>query len=391
MTEKVKEFEVKNIEQDPDQDVELPEIPAWDRIFGRPTSLGDLDPDAEERLDDVDATFLTLGDIAFLDSITETEITNGAITTPKLAAGSVIASKISVGDLAAINADLGTITSGDIRGARIRTSTGGDRVEISDSDDSIRIYDSNDLRMELIENRMTFFDGNEDDVVSFFAGNSGNFLLAGTNGNDLLFSSERDIIFSVADDFSVIATDIITLQAADEITLDTTSLANDIFIGLAGNTFMQFGNGRVYLGTFIDMTGYDITDAGSIDCVSLTETSDIRRKKNIKPLAYGLKEVLQLEPIQYQFKKRENKIQEGRKKKGRAKEKMVDDRAKQGGSHLGFSAQDVYKILPEVTQYADQDGKETARLYSTQMIPVLVRAIQELHKELDLLKSKVLQ
>jgi len=395
MNDKVKEFEVKNIEQDPDKDVELPEIPAWDRIFGRPTSLGDLDPDAEARLDDVDATFLTLGDIAFLDSITETEITNGAITTPKLATGSVVASKIQSGSITTNKLDSEAVTAnkinvgdlfgenisatGSITGALIRTSSGGDRVEIDDVDDSIKIYESNDLRIEIYEDRITFYeDDGTSDVVSLYASPSGNFLLAGTSGNDIFISSDRDLFLNAEDDLFIFSD--------DEITINTGSLADDVYIGLGSNTFMQFGDGRIYLDTYFDMQGNSINDAGNITCVNLTETSDIRRKKNVKPLAYGLQEILKLQPIQYQFKQHNQKQSNRRAKNPLQKDKVIEKKKSQQ-KHLGFSAQDVYKILPEVTEYADKDGEETARLYSTQIIPVLVRAIQELHNEVELLKG----
>lgn len=48
--------------------------------------------------------------------ITETQISDQAISTPKLAANSVVADKISVAQLSGISADLGTIIAGDIFG-----------------------------------------------------------------------------------------------------------------------------------------------------------------------------------------------------------------------------------------------------------------------------------
>lgn len=141
------------------EDQPLPETLVWDTIDGRPRSLKDLDPAAKTAFDTINAAFLTLGDLAYLDSITTTQITDSAITTPKLAAGSVIASKLSVGSLSAITADLGTITSGTITGALIRTSETGARVEIKDTTDRISIYDAaNEERMRLDEDELSFYD-----------------------------------------------------------------------------------------------------------------------------------------------------------------------------------------------------------------------------------------
>lgn len=292
------------------------------------------------------------------------DIGSGNITSTYIGDNQIIASKISVSDLAAINADLGTITSGDIRGARIRTSTTGDRVEISDSTDSIRIYDGGDLRIEIVEDRITFSDDAEDEIASIYATTLGNLLIAATDiSADLLISSERDIILSSGDD--------ITLTADDSITLNCTDLADDIYIGLGGNTFMQFANGRVYLDTYFDMQGFDITDGGDFTCVSLTETSDIRLKEDVQPLHYGLDAIIKLNPIRYKFKDGAYGENKALGIKGK------DD------SHFGFSAQDVYKIMPELTKHAEENSKEKARLYSTQLIPVLVQAIKDLNERID--------
>lgn len=375
----VKDLKVGLEEPKAEEDVQLPELPQWDKIFGRPTSLEDLDPTAEALLQSNEATILSLGDVAYLDSITTTYITDNSITTPKILAGAVSASKISVGSLSAISANLGTITAGTVTGALIRTSSGGDRIELDDTDDTLKVYDNGDLRLEIYQDRITFY---EDDgvsaVVSMYASPTGNFLMAGTSSNDLLFSSSRDLTVNAEDD--------LFLFANDTINLNTGALADDIYIGLGGNTFMQFGDGRVYLDTFIDMNFFDITDGGTFTCVNLVETSDIRLKKNVQELRYGLAEVLKLEPIQFQFKERVQKDSDRRIKKPleRNKEEL---KQKSEEVHLGFSAQEVYKIMPELTDNADGKSEETARLYTTQMVPVLVRAIQELYTEVQSLKK----
>ncbi|MEH6626965.1 MAG: hypothetical protein V7739_11000 [Motiliproteus sp.] len=61
------------------------------------------------------------------NSITETEIADDSISTPKLKANSVLAGNISVNDLAALSANLGTVTGGTFR----TDALDGSRVEIS--------------------------------------------------------------------------------------------------------------------------------------------------------------------------------------------------------------------------------------------------------------------
>lgn len=102
--------------------------------------------------------------------------------------------------------------------------------------------------------------------------------------------------------------------------------------------------------------------------------SDIRLKKNISVSTYGLKEINKLQPIKYELK---------------------DENYK--GVHLGFSAQDVKRIIPEIVTTVENDEKDTEEtedekmlgIYSTGIIPILVRAVQELSKEIEILKSQL--
>lgn len=106
-------------------------------------------------------------------------------------------------------------------------------------------------------------------------------------------------------------------------------------------------------------------------------TSDAREKTNINDLQYGLKEIMQLHPVSFNWKKQ---VSEGKK--------------------LGVLAQEIQKVLPEVVrdyEYVTDEvtGKttkvKTERLgvmYSD-IIPVLIHAIQEQQAEIEELKSIV--
>ena len=95
------------------------------------------------------------------------------------------------------------------------------------------------------------------------------------------------------------------------------------------------------------------------------QTSDIRDKENIKPVKYGLNEVLQLKPVSFTWK---NKAYQGEK--------------------LGLIAQDLLKVIPEVVKTEDwKQNEETGQnekvelerlgVYYSYLIPVLVKAVQE--------------
>jgi len=94
--------------------------------------------------------------------------------------------------------------------------------------------------------------------------------------------------------------------------------------------------------------------------------SDIRLKKDIEELPYGLKQILQLDPKIYGWK---------------------DDR--NGGSKsLGLIAQEVRKIIPEIVHEKDNAEKSLSLRY-TELVPVLIGAVQELNAENDSLKSQL--
>lgn len=91
--------------------------------------------------------------------------------------------------------------------------------------------------------------------------------------------------------------------------------------------------------------------------------SDRRLKKEIKDIAYGLDTVNKLRPVSYKFKK------------------GIQD------TKLGFIAQELKEHLPEVV-----DGGEdtTYGVSYDELVPVLVKAVQELSTEVKELKDKML-
>ena len=95
-----------------------------------------------------------------------------------------------------------------------------------------------------------------------------------------------------------------------------------------------------------------------------TATSDRRLKKDIEPLHYGLSDVMSLKPSSYLMIEEED----GKKK------------------HLGFIAQDLENILPEVV--SEMQGG-TLGVETTAIIPVLVKAIQELSAKLDAAEARI--
>lgn len=116
------------------------------------------------------------------------------------------------------------------------------------------------------------------------------------------------------------------------------------------------------------------------------QTSDVSLKKNITTMSYGLNEILKLNPITYNWK--ENKV---------GNTEIPEDQQER---KLGFSAQELLSVLPEVVQThswvpLDEEGNfvrvenDKLGVNYAELIPVLVNAIKEQQKEIDELKELV--
>lgn len=95
------------------------------------------------------------------------------------------------------------------------------------------------------------------------------------------------------------------------------------------------------------------------------QTSDARLKTNISSLNYGLKELMQMHPVQYNWKTNPDDEKE-----------------------IGFLAQDIQKLIPEAV-VTPANGDAMGVKYA-ELIPVLVNAIQEQQKEIEALKKLLL-
>ncbi len=92
------------------------------------------------------------------------------------------------------------------------------------------------------------------------------------------------------------------------------------------------------------------------------QTSDLRLKKNISPLNYGLKEVLQMQPVSYDWKDN-------------------------SGHKIGLIAQQVRKVVPEVV--LGDETKENLGMNYAELVPVLINSVKELKTEITELQKQI--
>ena len=148
-------------------------------------------------------------------------------------------------------------------------------------------------------------------------------------------------------------------------------------MGFGGNISMELSDGVIYgFGTQNSDSDFKFLDNGTahfrndVIAFSSTISSDRKLKENIQPIEGGLNKVLKLKGVSFDWKDQEK-----------------------GTNQLGFIAQEVEKVLPELVKEVEtlgtEDGTHKVVNYDG-VIPVLVEAIKMQQKQIDRL-SKLLE
>ena len=131
-----------------------------------------------------------------------------------------------------------------------------------------------------------------------------------------------------------------------------------------GSLMATGGGGYISVGDDAGtQTIYGYGSSGALVCVSLTQTSSRKVKKNIKPIADANK-ILELEAVSFDYK----------------------DEAR-GTDKRGFIAEDVAKVLPNLVT-PEEDGRPASLDYIG-MVPYLQAIIKEQNKRIEALEDKI--
>ena len=138
---------------------------------------------------------------------------------------------------------------------------------------------------------------------------------------------------------------------------DDLATVNDLYQFQAGR-FMPMNDASQNLGQIGNRWNTVFASNGTIN------TSDIRQKKNIQNLNYGLSDLMKLRPVSFEWKK--------------------DDGS---GTKLGLIAQELQQVIPEVVRNWDWEEDEQGNrkkveasimgVFYSDLIPVLIKATQE--------------
>lgn len=139
---------------------------------------------------------------------------------------------------------------------------------------------------------------------------------------------------------------------------------------------------------------YTLQVNGSVAGASAyVNTSDARYKKNVKSLEFGLNEVMKLKPVSFEWKdevllpkKDQAELVSGKLGKGVQNPNARSFDPSMQGQQIGLVAQDVEKILPSVV-VTENNAEKTKGMKYSELIPVLIKGMQEQQAEIDDLKK----
>ncbi len=125
-------------------------------------------------------------------------------------------------------------------------------------------------------------------------------------------------------------------------------------------------DGRVGIGTI--PTTYTLEVSGIVYAQDFYTYSDKRYKKEIEPIKTALSNVIKLQPVMYYWRKDE-----------------FPDKKFDSKKHIGLIAQELETVFPEVVSTDDKGYKSVD--YPA-LVPVLIRAVQELNERVDALEKQ---
>ena len=202
------------------------------------------------------------------------------------------------------------------------------------------------------------------------------FTLAGDGGSSQTISNGNTLTIEGGDGITTTAgnTDKVEVALDTHISNVKSMLNASLKIGASStDEYIDFGTDAMIKFAIDDVEDFRMADGGTfhanadIIAYSSTVASDRNLKTNIIDTKYGLGDVLKLQGREFDWKR--------------------EDR----GHDVGFIAQEVQEVIPELVKEVDSigenDGDKHLAVDYAKLVPVLVESIKELKKEIEEIKQ----
>lgn len=321
---------------------------------------------------EVSANAITAGKIA-ANAVTATTIAAGSIDATKIVAGGITANVLTSGTInasviAVTNINASNITAGTLTGRTVRTSGGGDRVEMSNGN-TIYFYAGGGYRGEILPTSSGIRLTNQAGGVTVGPGTVTLSASSVSGGRSLSLTSQSLQIFG-----SIRAT---AFGGEHQLSGDTRIISN-FFVDRAGRVVGNFYN-NVLAGSTVNV---QVNSQGRF---IRGGASDARIKKDVQDSNVGLDFVNSLRPVSFKWNEA-------------AQDMGI-------GTRYGLIAQEVQSALSAVgapddlalvthDQSLDRDiepGDDMSGIRHIdydQLVPVLIKALQELSARVEELESR---
>ena len=231
-----------------------------------------------------------------------------------------------------------------VKGSGVTSSTTALKVDNSGNTNLLTVLDNGNVGIgttspaSYYSSKLVVSVGDEDGIT--IAGVNDNYLMFadGTTGDDRI---RGFIQYSHTSDYMAFAT-----NAGEQMRITS---AGEVWIGYTADqgAYRLQVKDSVYVG-------------GNVSASAYTTRSDYDLKDEIQNISYGINEVMQMQPVKYTYKSN-------------------------GSTQLGFIAQDLGVITPEVVSFEDKMS-----VYYNALIPILTKAIQEQNALIKALEQRII-
>jgi len=183
---------------------------------------------------------------------------------------------------------------------------------------------------------------------------------------------------------------------------------NNTGIGYNAGTTMTTGNNNTFIGSNATASSTTVSNeitlgdssVTSLRCAvtSITSLSDQRDKSEIANLSYGLDFINSLQPREFVWDNRPETIKQqatdenGEPAVNENQEPIMEDvqifSANKGKKDFGFIAQEVQQLDNDTLRLVYDENPDKLEMSYGKLVPILVKAVQELSAEIELLKAQ---